>query len=98
MSNANDPMLEAAEVAYQELLSDALNGYWGMGNDELPLRSSLRMQAALVAVSNRLEAQLPDEAMAPLLRRALLQAIGMLRGPVRCRPPAAVEPTTPEEA
>lgn len=97
MSNPNDPMLEAAEVAYQELLSDALNGYWGMGNDELPLRSSLRMATALVAVSNRLEAQLPDEAMAPLLRRALLQAIGMLRGPVRCRPPAAVEPTISEE-
>ena len=90
-------MTAAAGLAHQELLSDALEAYWSAENDELPLRSSERMAAAMVAASRHLEAQLPDRATAPLLHRALVQAIGMLRGPVRRRPPAATEPTILEE-
>lgn len=84
----DDGLMQRAEVRYQEMLSEAMSAYWAEGNAALPLRSSERMAQALEAAARAVEELLPSEEQAPLLRRAMLQAIGVLKGPGRSRAPA----------
>jgi hypothetical protein len=44
-------------LRHQEVLSAALQAYWGLQHGALPLSSSERMAAALRAVADELEAQ-----------------------------------------
>jgi hypothetical protein len=90
---AGDPVQRQLVLAYQELLSDALQAYWAAGNQELPLQASERMALAFRTAAAVLEQQLPTPEEAPLLRRALQQAIDLLRGPAGLGPPQPAHPS-----